>query len=901
MPSDKDDDVAREIRTHLELEAEERVADGASVEEARYAARRAFGNVTRIREDAATVWRARWAGHASQNFFSGGIVRDFKFGFRTLRATPVVTLAAILSLAIGIGANTAMFSLVDGVILRPLPVERPEQLMSVSSAAHVDGSFRAMWTYNVWNQIRTMPPLFAGAAAWGFMRLNLGRGGEANFVEGMYTNGAFFSTLGVPAMIGRVYNDRDDQRGGGPDGAVAVISYQFWRRHFNSDAGVIGRTVTLERVPFKIIGVTGPGFFGPEVGRAFDIAAPLGAEPLIRGRETRLDLASFPWLSIIVRLKPDQTPDAAVAGLRGVQRAILEATVPPKDRPEARQRYLTQSFALVPASHGESGLRRTYARPLLIILVVVALMLLIACVNVANLMLARGAARRHELSLRRALGASRWLLVRQLLAESIMIAAVGTALGLAFASWVSRLLVRQFSTPDNLVSLDLSLDLRVLLFTIGAAVVTVLLFGMYPALRATRVGPGEALKEQGRTASGEGRVDFGRGLVVAQVAVSLVIIVAAGLFMRTFASLASRPLGFDRDRVLLMNIDSRRAGPPAERIALYQRLQEALQALPDVDHASISLIAPVSGRGIGPQIEVPGGVVVPRSALGNNAMTNVISPDWFATFGTPILAGRDFAETDTADSPRVAIVNQALARAFLNGENPIGRTVILTTPGTSVRMEIIGVAADAVYQSLREVVPPTVYTPLQQFYLPPAGLGGVTVGVRPKSNAPERLTRRVTAAMTSLNPDITWTFTPLSEQVDGSLTQERVIAVLSAFFGALVLILAAVGLHGIVSYTITCRKTEIAIRMALGAQPAGVVRLVLTRIVVLLGAGVLLGVIASLSTSSLARSMLYGVEPNDAATLVGAIALLCAVGVLAGLLPVWRAVRFDPLAVLRER
>ena len=837
------------------------------------------------------------------------MVQDLRLAVRSLRATPVVSVVAALSLALGIGANTAIFSLVNSLLLRALPVKEPAQLAIVTDDTD-RGSYS--WTNPIWEQIRDRRDLFDTAFAWSTSRFNLASGGETQFVDGIWASGGMFDTLGVPAMLGRTFTPADDARGGGPDGPVAVISYSFWQRRFGGSADALGQHLALDKVPFTIIGVTGPDFFGPDVGRAFDVAIPIGTEPLSRGKESALDQRSWWWLSVMARLKPGQFVDAGTAAIRGRQQQIRDATLPHDWRPSDAADYLKEKFTLVPAGTGNSQLRRYYERPLLTILVVVGLVLLIACANIANLLLARATARRHELSVRVALGASRWRLARQLLCESLVLATIGAGAGLLIASWASRLLVRQLSTQNNTVFLDLSFDWRVLAFTIGVTVATALLFGTAPALRASGVAPMEALKEHGPTfargaSAGRrygvgGRVSLASGLVVAQVALSLILVVAAGLFMRTFSSLTNLHLGFDRDRVLLVNVNVQRTEiPPADRLDTYHRIRDAVLAVPGVASAAVSFVTPVSGNTWNNRVVVSGGVPLGERQRSSNF--NAVTPGWLATFGTPLIAGRDIGDGDRKGAPLVVLVNQVFAKKFLNGASPIGHTIETDpgSPGTTPPFEIVGVVADAVYRSLREPVPATMYVPLAQFddSRRPAP-ASMSVSVRSATGSPALLSRSVSAAITGVNRDLALTFRPLADQVDASLTQERLVAMLAGFFGALALLLAGLGLYGVTSYAVSRRRREIGIRMALGATPSGVVRLVLSRVTTLVGIGVAIGAGVSVWASTLVAPLLYGLEPRDPATLAAASIVLAAVGAAAGWLPAHRASRIDPAEVLRE-
>src|SRR5712691_2011812 len=766
-------------------------------------------------------------------------MQDLRLAFRALRATPVVTAVAILSLALGIGANTAIFSIVNGLLLRSLPVRDPSRLVLVTEGTMTRP--RA-WSFPVWEQIRRRPDLFERTAGWSFTRFNLAPGGETAFVDGLWTSGSFFDALGVPAMLGRTFSDVDDRPGGGSDGPVAVISYAFWQRRFGGAADAVGRAIRLDSVTFTIVGVMPRDFFGAEVGRTFDVAAPIADEPIVRGRDSAVNNEGTTFLTVIGRLRQDESQEAATAALRRAQPQIRESTVGDIGQFGSRQaveRYLTTPMALLPAATGASDLRLRYERPLLTILVVAALVLLIACANIANLLLSRATARRHELSVRVALGASRWRLVRQLLAESLVLSGTGAAFGLLLAAWSSRLLVRMISTPANAVCLDVSIDGRVLAFTIAVAVATTLLFGSAPAFRTSGVAPIDALKEHGRTTVGQTRGTMTDWLVVAQVAMSLVLVVAAGLFVRTFLSLSGRPLGFQPGQVLVISIDAGRAlADPAGRIPVYERTRDAVRALPDVADAGLSLTTPAGNGQFTPRMQMAGGPAVDTQGP---IWANLISPGWFSTFGTPLVAGRDLTDADRRGAPRVAVVNEAFARKLVSGGNPIGRAFTLY-PGTARSLgpiEIVGVAADAVYTSLRNPMPPTFYLPLAQFdYLADLGIRTINLSVRARTGSPMTLIRSVAAAAATVNPQLALTFRPLADQIDASLTQERVVAMLAGFFGALALLLAGLGLYGVTAYAVSRRRAEIGIRMALGVAPAGVVRLVLARVTLLVAIGV---------------------------------------------------------------
>jgi putative ABC transport system permease protein len=816
------------------------------------------------------------------------LAQDARYGARALKGTPLVSLVAILSLALGIGANTAMFSVVDTLILRSLPVSDPEQLALLRS----DKESRTHWTNPIWEQIRDRPDLFAGAFATSNTRFNLSPSGETQLVDGLWASGNTFEVLGVRAVIGRMFSEQDDRPGGGVDGPVAVISHVFWHRQFDGSPDVIGRTITIERVPFTIVGVAPPQFFGVEVGRTFDVAVPIGTATLIRSPGALRQRSSW-WLRIMTRLKPGQSTEAATAQLRALQPQIREATLPDDWHPWALPQYLADPFRIELASTGDSPLRRTYQRPLTTIMVVVTLVLLIACANLANLLLARAAARRQELAVRIALGASRLRIFRQLLSESLLLAAGGALLGLGLAYWSSRVLVQMLSTPANNIALDLSLNWRVLSFAAAAALVTAVLFGTAPALAGSRRQPNELLKAQARTVAGESPAGAGQLLVVLQVAMSLVLVVTAVLFVRTFASLASVPRGFDDRRILTASVSFPSARIPVDkRPELFRQLLESVRAVPGVANAALSNGIPLTANTWSNVIELPGGPDLPP--LERLTHFNMVSPEWFETYGIRLLAGRDFSTTDTADSPPVAIVNQAFARRFTGGRNPIG--VRVRQPG-NIEREIVGYVEDAVYRSLRDPVLPTLYIAYRQQQQLSTSM---TVSARAAGNSPGALARPLVETIRGVNRDLVISVQPLSDNVRGALSQERIVAVLSAFFGALALLLAAIGLYGVTSYSVHRRRSEIGVRIALGSTPRAIIALVLRRAVLLVCFGIVAGTAASLWASRFVAPLLFGLQPHDPATVLCAVAVLAAVAMLAASLPAYRASRTDPARVMTE-
>jgi putative ABC transport system permease protein len=818
-----------------------------------------------------------------------------KDSLRSLRAAPIVSVAAILSLALGIGASTAMFSILDALILRSLPVREPGRLMFVQFGDDPQTSL----TNPIWEAIQSQQTgVFESAAAWGNTRFDLAQGGQAIPANGMFVSGSFFDALGVRAVIGRTLTAADDIRGGGPAGPVAVISHSFWQRHFAGASDVVGKPLMLQRVTYTVVGVADASFTGPDVGRQFDVAVPLGTEPLIRGADSALDARSSWWLSVIGRLEAGVSAEETTTRLNARQPQIRAATMPKDWRPEELKHYLSEPFSLRPAAGGASSLRIRYAQPLTTMMGAVGLVLLIACANIANLLLARADARRRELSVRLALGASRSRLGLLVFAESVLLALVGAVAGLLVAQWGSALLVKQLSTQVNTVFLDVSPDWRVLAFTTGLAGLTAIIFGTVPALRAGRVGANEVLSAESRGVRGQGHGRFGAALVVTQVALSLVLVAGAGVFVQTFASLAGRDLGFQSESVLVTNVDTSRSPvPPDARAAHFDRIRQAILAVPGVLTVSGSVVTPVSGSTWQYQVEVPDRPDLPRA--NRNVHVNIMQPDWFRTYQTTLVAGRDFTNEDRLGTTPVAILNETAVKRLFGDLNPLGRTLREPGRGTDpdINFEVVGVVRDAVYRSLRDAPPPTMYRALAQRAEPSSF---ISMSIRAAQGTPIALTKSVATAVQQVDKDASLTFRALNDQVNGALIQERLLAMLSGFFAVLALLLAGLGLYGVTAYAVNRRRIEMSIRMALGSTPWGVIGLVLRRVAWLVGIGVVIGGAASYWASKFVTSLVWGIEPRDVATLAVSVAVLGTVGMVAGWLPARRASRLDPGAVLRE-
>ncbi len=815
-------------------------------------------------------------------------MQDIRFALRLLKGNPGFTTVAILSLALGIGANTAIFSIMDAVMLKVLPVKNPRELVQVK----LDNS--QSFTNPIWEQLRDRQDVFSGVFAWSVQRFNLASGGEVQFADSLMVSGGYFETLGVPPAAGRLFGRADDRRGCAP---LAVLGYAFWQSHYGG-RDVTGQKILLDGHPFDIIGVTAPGFFGVDVGRTFGVAIPICAEPVIRGENSSMDQRSHWWLRIMGRPKPGVGPAQLASRLRTLAPAILQATVPPKWRPEYQDNYRKRSFNIVPAATGLSDIRRRYGDPLRMLMAVVGIVLLIACANIANLMLARAAARQREIAVRLAIGASRWRILRQLLTESVLLSILGAALVLGFASWGSKLLVRLISSSNDMLFVDLRMDWRMLGFTAAIAILTGVLFGLAPAWRATRLALNASLKEGGRSNTvGRSHFRLGRALVAVQVGLSLMLLVGAGLFVRTFLNLTRMDKGFRPHDVLLVNLDMRALNTPAPaRQALFGQVLDKLRAVPGVESASESDITPISGSSWNEIIHPDG-----YTSKGKDDLVvwfNRVSPGYFQTMGTPLVAGRDFDSRDALNSPKVAIINETVARRFFGAGNPVGKHYWTEDAAGKKEavVEIVGVVRDARYVSLRDDNVGTVYIPTKQ----ESKLGHwTTVEVR-SALPPGSLATSVKQALAAVDSRISLSFTMLERQVEESILGERLLALLGGFFAALALLLASVGLYGVISYMVNRRRNEIGIRMALGAGRGPVLWLVLREVGRLVGFGLVLGAGAALATTRFLRTMLFGVAARDAVTIAGAAALLGIVGAAAGFFPARRASRIEPMDALRE-
>ena len=890
---------ARELReefsSHLAMEEQENLESGMTPEEAHYAALRQFGNVTLAQERSRQIWG--WNSLET-------LLQDVRYGLRQLRRSPGFTAVAVLTLALGIGANTAIFSLIDAAMLRMLPVVKPGDLLQVKTLIpRRPGEPSGAFTNPLWEQVRGQQDVFSDVFAWGeansrgdLINFDLTQGGVVRSAHGVWVSGEFFGALGLRPAAGRLIAPSDDRRGCRD---VAVLSYGFWQEHYGGEERAIGASLLLGGHPFDVIGVAPAGFYGMEAGEKFDVAVPICSTATFDEKESRLDDRSWWWLQIAGRIKPEISRAQVSARLKVLSPGIFIAALPQDWARDGQRDFLKRTLMAVPAGTGvsEYGLREQFGRPLDVLMAVVGVVLLIACADIASLMLARAVSRHKEIAVRQALGASRMRLVRQLLTECIMLSSAGALLGVLFARWGTALLVRYISTARNTVFLDLSPDSRILAFTIAMAVLTGTLFGVLPALRSTRVSLTSAMKGTQAIEIGPSRRFRTRQwIITSQVALSFVLLVAAGLLSRSFAKLATLDIGFDRSNVLLVSTDLNAAKvAPDRQPALDESIETSLRALPGVVAVGRSFRTPMEGGAWSQLITTEWS----KGLTADEAETwlNAVSPGYFAALRMPLLAGRSFTSVDTATSPRVAIVNQTLGVRFFPGQNPIGKGFRIRQPSGEwgPPIEVVGLIKDAKYEWVSEDTHPTAFFPITQV---PARTARQTFELR-TAIPPSALVPPVQSAVGSVDKGISLEMLTLAAQVNDSMVQERLLALLSGFFGGLALLLAMIGLYGTLSYLVNQRQTEFGVRMALGAQPGSILRLVMRDVIAVLAAGELVGTGFSLATTGLLQKMLFRLGARDTATIAIAIGVLSSVALLAGYLPAHRATKVDPMVALR--
>jgi predicted permease len=881
-------EMAAEIESHFELHIADNLRAGMTPEDARRKALLGFGGIDKIKEE----YRDRSGIPVLET-----ALRDVRYAMRVLRRSPGFTATAVLSLALGIGANTAIFSVIDALILKQLPVRKPEELVMLR------GTFQGInfsTSYRAYENFRDSTPFFSAISAVSNVdRYNVtiqSRGSaEPELVRVGVATGNYFSTLGVQARIGRTFTAEDD----GAPGAhpVAVISSGYWGRKFGRVWDVAGMILALNGIKYTIIGVTPEGFSGEWVGRPTDFWVPMAMMPQVMIDWTPA-IVRDPNVEVLARLRPG----VGFAPVRAAATAIFQRLRREDAGPTASRQQLgfiaQTGIEVEPAATGFSPQRQIFAQPLVILMVVVGVVLLIACANLANLLLARSAARQREMAVRLAIGAGASRIVRQLLTESVLLATMGGALGLCFARWgASALAAFARSGPvrnsQGALSLDLRLDARALAFTMAVCLLTAVLFGLAPALRAahTSISPSLSARSAGSGQPGRGS-SLGKLLVVGQVALSLLLLVGGGLFVRTLRNLKSQDLGFDAKHLLLVWISPGATGRQgAAAVSLYQAIEDRVSALPGVRSVSPSVYGLLQGNSDpGAFVTIPG--YPPRSDADRRAGWSIVGLKYFESLGLRLLAGRNFTERDTAAAPAVAVIDESMARHFFGQENPIGKRF----ESWGVTKEVVGVVTDATYESPRER--------RLMFYLPYRQQLSrlsqtICLAVRTEGN-PNGLPPAIRQELQTLDPNLPVIRTEtIEEQLNDLLVAERLMATLSAVFGGLGLLLACLGLYGVMAYTAARRTHEMGIRLALGATRAEVLRLVLRESLLMVATGVAIGLVATLAVTRLISAKLFGISPNDPVTVVGAALMMLGVAVLAGFLPARRASRVDPMVALR--
>ena len=826
--------------------------------------------------------------------------RDLRFALRQFRRAPGLTFAAVLALACGIGGMTTVFTLVDAVLLRSLPVAAPDELVSLR-----DPSF----SYPMFEQMRDRAHMLRGVFAWTPRTLQAEWTSEPEPTSMVLVTGAFHDTLGVQPAAGRLLNQGDVGNSAAEAQAVAVLSYSAWQRHFDGDPAAIGRSLRIEGQPFTIIGVTPRGFFGVAVGMSPDVTIPVTMLPRLRSdQKIALTSSGRSWLLIMGRLRPGLSLAQADAALQPVWTAALAATTDPDAPASWRARYLTFTSGLEPAASGYSPVRTQFEAALWLLFALVALVLVVACATVANLLLAAAAGRRRELALRLAIGASRANLVHQLFVEGLLLVTAGGALGCLFASWAADLLVRLLSTSYDPVTMALGIDGRAIAFTAGASGIVAIAFSLAPIVRAVRIDPGPVLKAGALQAGGDRRpAGIARALVAAQVALSMVLLVGSALFVRNLSLLLTKDAGFDRDGLLVVNVDvlspvsaHASAGDRAPNLTVwYGELLRRLRETPGVRSASLSRKPPISNE-LGYWFEtftVEGQPAEPRptSAAGRTFL-NAVSPGYFETMGTPFIAGRDFSPSDGDGRPPIAVINASMATKYFGRENAIGRRLTMGEGRESRTIEVIGVVRDSVYQELQEEPRRIVYVPYMQA---PQVLQVSSLYAEVRTAGRESIGEALRAAVRSLDATAPIRIETVRGRIDESLVQERLIAVIAAFLGAVSLLLACGALGGLMSHMVASRTSEMGLRIALGAEPRAVTALVMREALMLAGSGALAGVGLALAGGRFVATFLHDLPTSDPLAVGAAAAVMLLTATVTGYLPARRAARVDPIEALR--
>ncbi|MBS1804364.1 MAG: ABC transporter permease [Acidobacteria bacterium] len=889
-----DSDLEEEIQLHLHLREQQLIDRGMSPSEAPHAARLRFGNATRVKEKSHMAWSSE---------ILHDLVQDVAYGTRALLRSPVLTTVAIISLALGIGANTAIFSLLDAVLLRSLPVRDPGQLVLLGTGSD-DGIGNSiadseLYSYPFYRQLQKRNSVFSDVAAI-FSMTNDVHGfivsksdqvnSESELMHVVLVSGSYFPLLGVKAQFGRALEESDDTSQG--EHPVAVISQSFWKRAFASDPDILGRKVKLGSAFFTVVGVAPGEFFGTKVGESPDIWVPASMTKSVPPGWDFYNGNFTQCMNIIGRLKPGASMDAATSNvnllLQQITRGFSDADLSVKNI----QKLDRVKVPLTPVSTGLSSVRREFSQPLKILMGVVVLVLLIACANIGNLLLARSTSRARELSVRQALGARRSRLVRQLLTESLLLAMAGGAAGVALGAGAVHLLLRMSSDGPDAMSVEAGLDLRVLGFTCAVTILTALLFGTVPAFRATRLRLTDSLKEGRASSNTSAKNPLAKALVIAQVSLSLVLMVGAGLFLRTLVNLNSIDPGFNRQGVLRLNIDSQSTGMKdndPRLTAMFQEIESRVSAIPGVKAASFSAFTFREGSWNEAML-VPG--MPGNENIGVHQ--NVVGDGYFATMQIPLLAGRTFNRSDVANSQRVAVISEHIAQTLFPPGNPIGRHFTIHDDGKDIDHEVIGIVKDVKFSDLREKTKNVNYLSYRQRSW---GFGDFEVRYSGDFDA---ISHAVQQTIHSINRSVPiMNVTTLDEQVARTMTNQRLVAQLSTFFGLLAAFLSCIGIYGVMSYTMSRRTNEIGLRIALGADRGNVRWLVMRETLLLVSGGILVGIPIAMAGKRLIESMLYGLQGTELVSLALSVLSLLAVAVVAGFIPAHRASKVDPMVALR--
>jgi predicted permease len=885
-------EMDEELSGFLEASTEVKLRAGMAPEQAARAARVEMGSANAVKHHIrSSGWEA-----ALESF-----AQDLRYSIRMLVASPVFTLVAVLSLALGIGANTAIFSLMDVIMLRMLPIDAPGQLVlfgdgrAAGSNDSLPSDSERLFSYPFYRSFSEKNRVFSGVAAIDSIEFGTHgtvAGGGREMLRTSLVSGSYFSVLGINPDRGRMINEADDRAPS--SGPVAVASYSWWQRHGNNPAAV-GKTVHINDTDYTIVGIAPQGFFGVTVGETPDFWIPLSMEKEISPGWNGIDNKLFQSLYVVARLKPGVTVSQATANTnllfkQYIRSEYLGPSPSEKDLSDAEHAYIE----LTSAARGLSRLRRQFTLPLVILTTIAGLVLLIACANLASLLLARGTARSREFGLRMAIGATRWRVVRQLLTESFLLALLGAVLGVASSWKASHLLLTMASNSAEVAAMNVSPDLRVLAFTLALTILTALLFGMTPAIRATRLDLNASLKQARGTAAPASRFSLARGLIVAQIALSLVLLAGASLFLRSLVNLTRIDTGFDRQHVLVFSLDEYTANLPldARLVHLQQQIEERVQSLPGVHAASFSMFTFNQGMWSN-DLTVQG---IPRTpANSRDVLYNVVGNGFFSTMSLPIVAGRGFDQRDKIDSPQVAVINETMARLFFPNSSPIGHHFGLGGDvAHSGDIEIIGVVKNAKYVALQESPETAAYFPYSQRV---QYFGNFSVRY---SGDAGQIIPAVRRAIAAINPNVlVGSISSLNEQVEDSTSNQRLIARLSAFFGLLAAFLVCIGIYGLLSYAVARRTSEIGVRMALGARRSSVLWLILREILALVAIGIAIGAPIALAGSSLVAKLLYGLSPTDPISLLAAMAMLSVIAAFAGYLAARKASLVEPTVALR--